>query len=69
MFRITSTNPDHKAASFNYPELGSLPPIATVALTKLREYTKRRKGSNGKKAVANRKKEKAAEKYVAQKIF
>ncbi|XP_011298233.1 uncharacterized protein [Fopius arisanus] len=38
-YRITSRYPGHPAASFNYPNLPRLPPIATLTFTKLKEYT------------------------------
>lgn len=34
--RITSRNPSHRAASFYYPELNSLPAIATFSIEKVR---------------------------------
>ncbi|XP_015119117.1 uncharacterized protein LOC107042558 [Diachasma alloeum] len=38
-YRITSRYPAHPAASFNYPNLPRLPPIATLTFTKLKEYS------------------------------
>ncbi|XP_063979806.1 uncharacterized protein LOC135163864 isoform X2 [Diachasmimorpha longicaudata] len=37
-YRITSRFPAHPAASFNYPNLTRLPPIATLTFTKLKQY-------------------------------
>ncbi|CAG7830857.1 unnamed protein product [Allacma fusca] len=37
--RITSQEPNHKASSFYYPDKESLPTIATVTLSKLKEYS------------------------------
>uniref|UniRef100_A0A0C9QM49 Spon2 protein n=1 Tax=Fopius arisanus TaxID=64838 RepID=A0A0C9QM49_9HYME len=36
-YRITSRYPGHPAASFNYPNLPRLPPIATLTFTKVRK--------------------------------
>ncbi|CAB4059116.1 Spondin-2 [Lepeophtheirus salmonis] len=38
IFKITNVYPSHPAGSFNYPELSSLPTIATFSLIKEREY-------------------------------